>query len=609
MCGVIGILRHNGGVAPLDWSALAPLRHRGPDDEGLYHDSRISLGHTRLAVLDLSGRARQPMHSSDSRYVIVHNGAIYNYLELRTQLEASGARFATRSDTEVALEAYRHWGKDCVRHFRGMFAFAIWDTLEEVLFLARDRCGERPLVYYRDAERFVFASEIKALAPLLPRKPILDPAAVDMYLHYQYTPEPFTLLQGVHKLPAAHTLTLSRERPQAEPECYWSVEYVPGIADLPTDMPGILRRIREAMEESITLVLRADVPVAVALSGGIDSGGIAALAQRRSPESMHAFSVGYPGRPPYDEREQAGVLAQKLGLTFHEVELPLDRFVDFFPDLVGIMDEPIADPAAFGHYSVFKAAGDMGIKVLLSGIGGDELFWGYDWVIKAAMLNQALTPGACASHTDPLRAPEGFLHFYGLVPDFNDAKHSLPSVYGPAMRNLPAFNAYTPMDIGPRNTEQVPAAIIRLLFDTWLGGNCLTLSDRVGMRAGVEARMPFLEPNFIDLIMALRRRTPDTTAGQKAWLRAALEGTLPDDVLARPKRGFQPPVQEWLGGVVGRYGNIMDAGVLRRDGIIAPGAETAFCGDVSGFDWPRLFMAYKFVLLEMWLQQLQQPSP
>jgi len=222
VCGILGILKFKDIPATLDVSALAPIRHRGPDGEGLYHDNRISLGHTRLAVLDLSGQAKQPMLSHDGRYAITYNGEIYNYPELRSRLEAAGAKFVTRSNTEVALEAYRYWGKDCVTHFRGTFAFALWDTLEETLFLARDRCGERPLIYYRDAERFIFASEIKALAPLLPYKPELDPVTVDMYLHYQYTPEPFTLLQGVRKLPAAHTLTLTRDLPQAEPQRYWS---------------------------------------------------------------------------------------------------------------------------------------------------------------------------------------------------------------------------------------------------------------------------------------------------------------------------------------------------------------------------------------------------
>jgi asparagine synthase (glutamine-hydrolysing) len=448
-----------------------------------------------------------------------------------------------------------------------------------------------------------------------------------MYLHYQFTPEPFTLLQGVSKLPAAHTLTLSKDHAQAEPEQYWCVENTSAITGLPTDTPGILRCLREALEESVKLTLRADVPVAVALSGGIDSGAIAALAQKNYPEPMHAFSVGYPGRPPYDEREQARELAQKLGLIFHEMELPIDQFVDFFPELVRILDEPIADPAAFGHYAVPRAAGDMGIKVLLTGIGGDELFWGYDWVTQAAQINLALPAASgiwrrllkaalparlrcrfypCA--TDSLGVPKGFLPFYDLLPDFSAARRSLPSIYGPAMRELPELNAYCPADIGPRDKEQIPAAVIHMLFDTWLVSNCLTLGDRVSMSSGVESRLPFLEPKLLELVMALRRTVPDHALGQKAWLRAALKGILPDDVLARPKRGFQPPTWEWLDGVVERYGNSLMDGRLRQQGVLGPQIP----GDIlrcKNQSWDNLFLAYKLVLLERWYQDILTRTP
>ena len=616
MCGIIGIMQYNSNAPPLGESALALLRHRGPDGEGFYHDSRVSLGHTRLAILDLSEQAGQPMHSHCGRYVITYNGEIYNHVELRSQLEATGATFATRSDTEVALEAYHRWGKGCVNHFRGMFAFAIWDTQEQTLFLARDRCGERPLVYYHDAERFIFASEIKALVPLLPHPPALDTAAVDMYLHYQYTPEPFTLLQGVRKLPAAHILTLSSLDWRKEPQRYWCVEDTPAIAGLPTDTSGILRCIHEALEEAVKLTLRADVPVAVALSAGIDSSAIAALAQKHYSKPMHAFSVGYPGRPPYDERERAKTLAKQLGMIFHEVEIPVDQFVDFFPTLVHIMDEPIADPAAFGHYSVPKAAQDMGIKVLLSGIGGDELFWGYNWVALAAQINQeaaskpwqrvlwsVLPTRLCRRltkyGTTDLTTPTGFLHFFDMTPDFSYAKTNLSTLYGPAMRELPKLNTYHPVTIGPREKKQMPAAVIRMLFDTWLVSNCLSLGDRVSMGTSVETRLPFLEPNLIELVMALRRQVPDHYLGQKAWLRTALKGILPDEVLARPKSGFQPPVQEWLNGVVECYGDKLRGGQLQSQGIVL-GAAIQEILDKKAPSWNQLFVTYKLVLLETW---------
>ena len=358
------------------------------------------------------------------------------------------------------------------------------------------------------------------------------------------------------------------------------------------------------------------MPVAVALSGGIDSGAIAALAQKHYPEPMHAFSVGYPGHPPYDERKQAKALAEKLGMIFHEVEIPVDRFVDFFPELVKIMDEPIADPAAFAHYTVPRAARDMGIKVLLAGIGGDELFWGYNWVAQAARINQApaarpwqrllrsvlparLRRRLTETEATDLATPSGFLHFFDMTPDFSHAKTGLSALYGPAMRELPELNAYRPVDIGPREKNRIPAAVMRMLFDTWLVGNCLNLGDRVSMGASVETRLPFLEPNLMELVMALRRQVPDHHLGQKAWLRAALKGILPDDVLARPKSGFQPPVWEWLSGVVECYGNVLGSGHLTRQDIVDAAAVNGLTKQRDA-SWNTLFITYKLIMLEIW---------
>lgn len=636
MCGVIGVFSRQG--VPPDVRKLLPLlRHRGPDGQGHVIDGPLALGHTRLSIIDLSAQAAQPMRSCDGRFLLSYNGEIYNYLELRASLRERGACFATASDTEVVLEAYRVWGTDCVRRFRGMFAFALWDAEARTLFLARDRCGERPLFYHRTAEAFFFASELKALLPLLPEKPDLNPAAVDMYLHYQYTPEPFTLLQGVHKLPAAHTLLLSAADWDAQPVRYWNVETCVAQSPLPTDAEGILAAIRESLEEAVVMTLRADVPVAVALSGGIDSGAIAALAQKHSPEPLHAFSVGYPGRPPYDERDQARELAERLGMIFHEVEIPVDDFVDFFPSLVRIMDEPIADPAAFGHFAVPRAAHEMGIKVLLTGIGGDELFWGYEWVRQAAVTNaarsaQSATPmlikllslpgmeriARRAAHSArfphhvrralarwlqlkpymPQAGPDA-LAFYETTPDFAYARANLASLYGERMQETSPLNAFTPEKLGARKSETVPAAIIRLLFDTWLVSNCLTLGDRVSMGSSVEARLPFLDVKLIELVMALRSKTPDHQLHQKEWLRRALKNILPDEVLKRPKAGFQPPVQAWLGGVIARYGERLHNGYLVRSGIVHADSVASLLLSRNQ-DWSRTFFIYKLVLLECW---------
>lgn len=636
MCGILGIFnRLSCSGRALVANQVDRLRHRGPDGQGIYTDEHVSLGHARLSILDLSDLGRQPMTSGNGRYTVTYNGEVYNYLELKAELEAQGESFTSRTDTEVILAAYMYWGPSCVERFRGMFAMAIWDKLERKVFLARDRCGEKPLIFWQDREQFIFASEFKALLPLLPGRPSLAPEVVDMYLHFQYVPEPFTLLQGVRKLPAAHHMTVSLDSWDARPVRYWDLESIPPRSGVPAQL------IREELDRTIKLTLRSDVPVGVALSGGIDSGAIATLAARHYPEPMHAFSVGYPGRPPYDEREQAKDLAKQLGMIFHEVELPVDNFVDFFPNLVGIMDEPIADPAAFGHYSVPKAAADLGIKVLLTGIGGDEVFWGYSWVSNAVRVNQArmrvgqmarLAGGPPISTmlrkvAGSAKVPEWARNYAGFMAelscrrtpssqlvcmvasnDFTDAFRAKHECYGHAMMGLSPENPFVPTAGMPKRPEEVPAALLRILFETWLVSNCLSLGDRVSMAVGVETRLPFLDCGLIELVMGLRRSRPDHGLGHKAWLRQALKGVLPDEVLSRPKRGFQPPVNEWLLGVVRAYGDQLRGGRLACEGIIDSGCVETILTNPAIHAWPNLFFAYKLVLLESWHRQLM-PDP
>ena len=641
MCGILGFVhRLPEQRSALSVDAMARLAHRGPDGVGHFTNDHIQFGHRRLSIIDLTDAGHQPMLSHNSRYVVTYNGEIYNYIELRAELESLGQAFVTQSDTEVLLAAYQVWGEACVSRFRGMFAFVIWDSQTKTAFLARDRCGEKPLFYRFSEHALIFASELKALVPLLPTRPSLDAEVIDMYLHYQYVPEPYTLLKGVHKLAAGHTLTISVDSWEATPTPYWSVETIETSSPQIKDTKQLLPRIIEAFEDAVKMTLRSDVSVGVALSGGIDSGAIAALAQKNYSEPMHAFCVGYPGRPHYDERAQARELAESLGMIVHEVELPTQSFVEFFPELVRIMDEPIADPAAFGHYAVPRAAADQGIKVLLSGIGGDELFWGYPYTTQAVEFNQLL-----ADHSNLLRlakwlssrAAQQFLNkvayyprahpqvrywaaflqkiadprkpsdqliYYMLHPDFAEPFSLKTSVYGSAMQHLSIESLYKPTNIGSRRKEKIPAAIIRMLVETWLTSNCLSLGDRVSMAVGVETRMPFLDVKLIELVMKLRADHPDHALGQKAWLRAALKGVLPDEVLSRPKAGFQPPLHEWLSGVVAKYGDSLRDGQLVREGVLAVNKIEYLLTGLSKQSWSGLFFAYKLVLLEQWYQRV-----
>ena len=362
-------------------AAMDRLRHRGPDDLGSCRRRGLLLGHRRLSILDLSPAGHQPMTSADGRLVVTFNGEIYNFLELRRDLEQSGHAFRTGSDTEVLLAAFVEWGTRCLDRFRGMFAFALWNSDTGRLLLARDRVGEKPLYYWRDGERFVFASEIKALLELMPVRPALSPDNLNIYLHYQFVIEPRTLLEGVHKLPAGHLLEMSEDCWNCSPQPYWELSSVPPIEGDPA------ARLRGALESAVELTLRSDAPVGLALSAGMDSGIIAALASRKRKD-LTAFTIGYPGQHQFDERSDARQLAEWLNIPWRSAELPTDEFAAIFPSLVGSVDEPIADVAAYGHYAVSRLAAQHGVKVLLTGIGGDELFFGYGWVREALRLSR-----------------------------------------------------------------------------------------------------------------------------------------------------------------------------------------------------------------------------
>jgi asparagine synthase (glutamine-hydrolysing) len=638
VCGIIGILDRGAGVPRLDESDVARLAHRGPDARGLYHAEHVALGHARLSIIDLSEAGRQPM--SRGRLTIVFNGEIYNYLEIRDELAAAGVGFRTASDTEVILAAYERWGDRCVERLRGMFAFAIWDETARTLFLARDRCGEKPLLYWTDGERFCFASEVKAILPILPVRLALNPAAVDMYLHYQFVPEPLTPLEGLHKLPAGHHLTLRLDAPlRPAPMDYWCIEGCDHDIDVPATLPAAIAALREAFEESVRLMLRSDVPVGVALSGGIDSGAIAAVAQRNYPAGMHAFSIGYPGRPPYDERNDARALAESLGMAFHDVELQTGDFVGQFHEFVRVLDEPIADPAAFGHYAVPKAAREAGIKVLLCGIGGDELFWGYKWVRDVVAAGQrlatsppprflmALARSSLASRIvhsrlaasfpasvrcefeilqaaavwSPANQPLGYASFT----DFRYASRIRQTIAGPALRQLSPEGLFATTAYGPRSSAEIPAAVIRMLCETWLTSNCLALGDRVSMAVGVETRLPLLDPQFIGLAMAIRRKWPDHSMGHKERFKESLVNVLPPEVLNRPKRGFTPPVREWLHGVVSRYGTSLADGALVSCSILDPDGTRRLLSRAAARKPGELFVAYKLTLLEAWYAEVE----
>ncbi|VFQ47300.1 asparagine synthase (glutamine-hydrolyzing) [Desulfoluna butyratoxydans] len=639
MCGIIGALSYPPVGGQSLETALDSLHHRGPDDRGIYSDEQIQLGHVRLSIIDLSSKGHQPMPSHCGRYWISCNGEIYNFIELKRELVQLGCVFKSQSDTEVLLEAYAQWGSSCLNKLVGMFSFAIWDKNKKELFLARDRTGEKPLYYWSDNKQFVFSSELKSLLHLLPSTPRISPAAMDAYLHNQYVPEPETALEGIHKLPAAHFLVIRCDQWTIKPERYWCLTDARPVYGNPAQL------VRQQLERSMELTLRSDVPVGVALSGGIDSGIIATLAASMSNAPLSAFSVGYPGRPPYDERSDAAKLAIENGIPFFDIELKTSHFVDRFPELVTIMDDPIGDIAAYGHYAVMELASDHGIKVMLSGIGGDELFWGYEWMIRAADMTRKKMPAAeydsqFLKAISPILERIAFTRFYrrlnysqtapkpfrdlvskgkrlaemavhrpdqlvlsNLVPDFQHAIGALANFYTPDFaRQIPhrnPFRQFSDKLKGLKEPHEINMAVCKALFETWLVSNCLSLGDRVSMDSSVEARCPFLNHRLIETVIGIMNTHEEVEYRHKALLKTAVEDILPTEVLHRPKQGFQPPVNEWMTQIVKTYYDYVKSGYLISNHVTSTCTLDRLLKRADTFG-PDLFLLYKITVLELW---------
>ena len=373
MCGFAGASwtdpQHAIDAATLD-AMTAVLTHRGPDQSGTWFDAHTALGHRRLSIIDLDS-GRQPLANEDGSVQVVFNGEIYNYRELRNDLQGRGHRFTTRSDTEVIVHLYEEYGDDCVDHLRGMFALAVRDVRRQRLLLARDRMGQKPLVYREDPGRLLFASELKALlqVPGAPRE--LDPVSLDQFLTYQYVPHPRTMLSGYSKLPPAHRAIY--ENGQLTIQRYWR----PGYED---PIEGRSQRewqdaLRETLSEAVRLRLRSDVPLGAFLSGGVDSTIIAGLMQQQSGDPVHTFSIGFPVKQ-FDERDYARMAAEHLGTVHHESVVE-PRALEILPKLVWHYDEPFGDCSAIPTMYLSEMT-RREVTVALSGDGGDELFAGYD---------------------------------------------------------------------------------------------------------------------------------------------------------------------------------------------------------------------------------------
>lgn len=611
----------------------AAQTHRGPDGAGAFFSANVALASRRLSIIDPEG-GWQPLYNEDKSLALIINGEIYNYIELRERLKASGHEFRTDADGEVILHLYEENPSDFVTYLRGMFAFALWDENRRRLILARDRMGEKPLYLFERGDRILFASELKSLlySRLVPFE--LDARAVNLYFHYQYVPEPLTAVKGVRKLDAGRMLVIDAETWHSEEKVYWQMEDAPALDGEPRDL------IRQKLEEVSELIVRSDVPVGVALSGGLDSSIVAAFAARRQP-ALCAFSVGYTGRPESDERADAEAFARYLKVPFFDVELDTRMIVDFFPELNYWRDDPIADISGFGYYAVMKLAREHGVPVLLQGQGGDELFQGYPQLReavaatlkKAALLRRPLTQSFLQSVTLDFprerslrglsawmrdfggirsgwgnvrqqRAAPGRMIFYDKSEDFISASNGVQSLYSAKFREqIDERDAYSLFTFPGGEWKHVETALTALICATYLRENGITQGDRLGMASSVEMRLPLIDYRFVETIVGLRKNQSDKNLPPKQWLKDAVSDVLPGWVLNRPKRGFAPPTRQWHDALFAAYGNLLENGYLVQSNILTKESGTL----LAKGNFPAEVvspLSFKALVLEQWCRQM-----
>lgn len=570
MCGIFGVVYKHPQASETSSReldiGLQRIRHRGPDGLGKWIEptGNVAFGHARLAIIDIHDGA-QPMVSNDGRYTLVFNGEIYNYLELREELGAS--TFRTHSDTEVLLRAYEKWGADCVNHLRGMFAFAIWDALEQRVFLARDRFGIKPLYWVQTTRGLYFASEIKALLPFLDERRV-NSAALSDYFTFQFCLGDKTLMSGVSELPAAHFSYYST-RQEITPVRYWEVHYV---VDYNHTEKWFVERLRDLVGESVGLHLRADVPVGSYVSGGVDSSLLASLARGMRPDDgFHAFNGRFSDSLEYDESRYAQALADEQMMQLYIADIGERDFVENIEKVIWHLDQPIAGPGSFAQYMVSKLAGQH-VKVVLGGQGGDEIFGGYarylvayfEQCIKGAIDgslhngNYVVTYESIIGNLETLRQYKPMLREFwasGLFGERDERYWRLvnrANTFGgilsaDAINQEATFNEFKSIFWGSNvGKESYFDSMTHFDFKTLLPA-LLQVEDRMSMAHGVEARVPFLDHPLIEFAATIPADIKFRNGELKRLLKTVFSDNLPVAIRERKdKMGFPVPLNLWL---------------------------------------------------------------
>ena len=525
------------------------IRHRGPDEHGYHTDKDVCLGNRRLSIIDLKGGS-QPIYNEDKSIVVVYNGEIYNFKDVREDLEKKGHRFSTNTDTEVLVHGYEEYGYDILSKLNGMFAFVIWDSRKKELFIARDRLGIKPLYYYWNGEVLLFASEIKAILRSKRINPEVSQRALYRFLTMRYIPGDITMIEGVMKLMPGYFLSLKNKN--LEVKRYWDVSF--GNED--KSLESCKKSIAELLEDSVNKRLISDVPLGAFLSGGIDSSIIVGLMSKFS-DKVKTFSVGFE-ESGYSELDYARRAADYLGTNHQDIIIDSDKFIKAIPKMVYHLDEPIADSAAIPTYYLSELARKK-VKVVLTGEGGDELFGGYPkyGMQKREYLTRYYMKAPRAVRVALKKASPGKYKLYA------DSLESAERFYlSPFMKNAKLLERGSGMDISGDikgvfkpylGNPDVMKEMQYVDIKTWLPEELLMKVDKMSMANSLEARVPFLDHRIVNLSMTIPSRFKIMKGVEKHVLRESFCDLLPRSTVERKKHPFSVPIKEWQRFFVDRY--------------------------------------------------------
>ena len=617
MCGIAGIVGKRGAVieAAAVRRMCRTIVHRGPDDEGVYAQGPVGLGMRRLSIIDLAG-GKQPIHNEDRTIWVVFNGEIYNFPELRRELEGRGHQFYTHSDTEVIVHLYEEMGADCVKKLRGMFAIALHDTKRDVLLLARDRLGKKPLHYALHQDRLLFGSEIKTILAVHPELAEIDSEGLLQYFYFGYIPDPHTVFQRIRKLPAGHLMEFRQG--EVKIRQYWDLpEYG---THPPISEDECLDELERRLEEAVRIRLISDVPLGALLSGGVDSSIIVALMARTSAKPVKTFSIGFRAEQ-FNESEYARLVAERFGTEHHELILEPD-LEETLIYLSGMMEEPFGDSSMLPTYYVSRMARQK-VTVALSGDGGDELFAGYDRYLVAMErpkfdpLSRWLGPiyrdrihgmipagmyGKNLAWNATLNERDRYLDALSFFPALHRERHLFTPEFLKSAACLP-----DPLLEWQKFYDNAPASdrLSRLLYldtKTYLNSDILTKVDRMSMATSLEVRVPMLDHEFVEWVTSLPVEWKFQAGMRKHILKKLAERLgIPPALLHRKKQGFQMPLVDWMRSErkTQFWGVLLEPRTLKR-GYFKPAVVHSLIDEHLRGRRNRSGLLWRMLVLELW---------